>query len=130
MTLTVKLLLVAALVLGIIIPFGYFLLGERTNYQNPLAAVLPGIDVELTAALEMLDVIAVPDTGELLAQGDGLAVEIQDGIGILLLLRHIDPGEVRVYIKPGLAGGEAGILTGIPLHRSPGGVTGRAPQPL
>ena len=29
MTLTVKLLLVAALVLGIIVPFGYFLKGER-----------------------------------------------------------------------------------------------------
>lgn len=31
MSLTVKLLLVAALVLGIIIPFGYFLIGEKTK---------------------------------------------------------------------------------------------------
>ena len=31
MTLTVKLLLVAALVLGIIVPFGYFLKGERSK---------------------------------------------------------------------------------------------------
>ena len=31
MTLTVKLLLVAALVLGIIVPFGYFLIGQRTK---------------------------------------------------------------------------------------------------
>ena len=31
MTLSVKLLLIAALVLGIIIPFGYFLLGEHTK---------------------------------------------------------------------------------------------------
>ena len=34
MTLTVKLLLVAALVLGIIVPFGYFLKGERSNIHN------------------------------------------------------------------------------------------------
>lgn len=40
MTLTVKLLLVAALVLGIIIPFGYFLLGERTKtrYKRTIGA--------------------------------------------------------------------------------------------
>ncbi len=40
MTLTVKLLLIAALVLGIIVPFGYFLLGERTKsrYKRALAA--------------------------------------------------------------------------------------------
>ena len=31
MTLTVKLLLIAALVLSIIIPFGYFLIGEKTK---------------------------------------------------------------------------------------------------
>ena len=34
MTLTVKLLLVAALVLGIIVPFGYFLKGESRNVTN------------------------------------------------------------------------------------------------
>ena len=40
MTLTVKLLLVAALVLGIIIPFGYFLKGERSKkrYKRALGA--------------------------------------------------------------------------------------------
>lgn len=39
MTLTVKLLLVAALVLGIIIPFGYFLIGEKNKkrYKRTLA---------------------------------------------------------------------------------------------
>ena len=31
MTLTVKLLLIAALVLGIIVPFGYYLIGEKTK---------------------------------------------------------------------------------------------------
>lgn len=40
MTLAVKLVLIAALVLGIIIPFGYFLLGERTKrrYKRMLSA--------------------------------------------------------------------------------------------
>lgn len=40
MTLTVKLLLVAALVLGIIVPFGYFLRGERSKkrYKRALGA--------------------------------------------------------------------------------------------
>lgn len=40
MTLTVKLLLIAALVLGIIIPFGYYLVGEKTKgrYKRALGA--------------------------------------------------------------------------------------------
>ena len=40
MTLTVKLLLVVALVLGIIVPFGYFLKGERSKkrYKRALGA--------------------------------------------------------------------------------------------
>ena len=40
MTLTVKLLLIAAIVLGIILPFGYYLLGEKSKarYKKTLAA--------------------------------------------------------------------------------------------
>ena len=40
MTLTVKLLVIAAIVLGIILPFGYYLLGEKskTRYKKTLAA--------------------------------------------------------------------------------------------
>lgn len=40
MTLTVKLLLITALVLGIIIPFGYYLLGERNKkrYKRAIGA--------------------------------------------------------------------------------------------
>ncbi len=40
MTLTVKLLLVATLVLSIVIPFGYFLIGERTKkrYKRAIGA--------------------------------------------------------------------------------------------
>ena len=40
MTLTVKLLLIAAIVLGIILPFGYYLLGEKskTRYKRTIAA--------------------------------------------------------------------------------------------
>jgi len=40
MTLTVKLLLIAAIVLGIILPFGYYLLGEKskTRYKKTIAA--------------------------------------------------------------------------------------------
>ena len=39
MTLTVKLLLIAALILSIIIPFGYFLIGEKNKkrYKKTLA---------------------------------------------------------------------------------------------
>ncbi len=40
MTLTVKLLLIAALILGIMLPFGYFLLGEKTKarYKKAIGA--------------------------------------------------------------------------------------------
>ncbi len=40
MTLTVKLLLLAALMLGIVIPFGYFLLGKKSKkrYKRTIAA--------------------------------------------------------------------------------------------
>ena len=40
MTLAVKLLLIGALVLGIVIPFGYFLLGEKTKkrYKRSIGA--------------------------------------------------------------------------------------------
>ncbi len=40
MSLTVKLLLIAALVLGIIVPFGYFLIGERNKnrYKKAIGA--------------------------------------------------------------------------------------------
>ena len=40
MTLAVKLLLIGALVLGIVIPFGYFLLGEKTKkrYKRAIGA--------------------------------------------------------------------------------------------
>jgi V/A-type H+-transporting ATPase subunit K len=40
MTLTIKLLLIAALVLGIILPFGYYLLGEKNKkrYKRAIAA--------------------------------------------------------------------------------------------
>ncbi len=40
MSLTVKLILIAALVLGIILPFGYFLIGEKTKkrYKRAIGA--------------------------------------------------------------------------------------------
>ena len=40
MTLTVKLLVIAAIVLGIILPFGYYLLGEKSKarYKKTIAA--------------------------------------------------------------------------------------------
>ena len=34
MTLTTKLILIAALILSIIIPFGYYLIGERNRKKN------------------------------------------------------------------------------------------------
>ena len=39
MNLTVKLLLIAALVLGIIVPFGYYLIGEKTKKRYKRAIV-------------------------------------------------------------------------------------------
>ena len=36
MNLTVKLLLITALVLSIIIPFGYFLIGEKTKKRSSI----------------------------------------------------------------------------------------------
>ena len=49
MTLAVKLLLIGALVLGIVIPFGYFLLGEQTKkrYKERLEQMRSFISVHL-----------------------------------------------------------------------------------
>ena len=50
MTLTVKLLLVAALVLGIIVPFGYFLKGERSKkrYKRALGYIAAALSTGLS----------------------------------------------------------------------------------
>ena len=39
----------------------HILLGEGAHHQNPLPAVLTGVDIELLGVLEMLFVIAVTD---------------------------------------------------------------------
>ncbi len=77
MTMTVKVLLVAALVLGIIVPFGYFLLGSRTKkrYKRALAAnVFFVFGAAVVVAIMMFDGQAVlaADTAEA-AASDGLA---------------------------------------------------------
>ena len=103
--------------------------GERADHKNPLEAVLPGVAVELFGMLKMLDVVAVPDAGELLSQSHGPAVEIQNGIRVRFLLGYVDIRIIWIYIKPGgVRGGEAGVGAVIPLHQGPGGVPGGAPE--
>ena len=104
--------------------------GEGADHQQLLLAEGAGIAEEVRPQGIMLPVIAVFHHPQRFAQGDGLAVEVQNGIGVTLLLGHVDLGIVGVYIKPRFAGGEAGILTAVPLHRRPGGVPGGSPQPL
>ena len=73
MTLTVKLLLIAALMLGIIIPFGTFLLGERTKkrYKRAIGAnvffffgalVIAGIMLFAGVPVQAADAAAVSDS--------------------------------------------------------------------
>ena len=79
----------------------------------------------------MLLVFAVADTAEGFAKGDGLLVEIQDGVRVLSLLGGVEPGVVGIHIDPGaFTGGKAGVGGIVPLHRGPGGVPGGAPQLL
>ena len=103
------------------------LAGEGADHQQILLSEGSGIAEEFGAQAIMLPVIAVFHHRQGFAQVDGFAVEIQNGIGVALLLGHVDLGIVGVYIKPRLAGGEAGILAVVPLHRCPGRVPGRSP---
>ena len=48
------------------------------------------------------------------------AVEVQDGIRVLLLGRHVDAGIIIVDGEPGRAGGEAGVFLRRPLDRGAG----------
>ena len=70
------------------------LAGEGADHQNALAGVLAGVHEQLVAALVTDLEITVADTGQALSQFDGLAVEIQDGIGVLFLLLHVDNGTI------------------------------------
>ena len=79
MTLTVKLLLVAALVLGIIIPFGYFLKGERSKkrYKRALGANVVFYFGAFAIAAIMLfsgDPVYAAETTGLSCVGGGIAV--------------------------------------------------------
>ena len=73
MTLTVKLLLIAALMLGIIIPFGTFLLGEKTKkrYKRAIGAnvffffgalVIAGIMLFAGVPVQAADAVAASDS--------------------------------------------------------------------
>ena len=84
----------------------------------------------LAGELVIFPVLAVPDTGKALAQGDGLAVEVQHGVRVGVLLGDVDVFIILVDIKPRLSGGEPGVFTAVPLHRRPGGVPGGTPQPV
>ena len=82
-------------------------LGEGADHQDLLPLVLTGVHIHLSGVFAVFLVVAVPDAGQLPAQGDGLPVEVQNGIGVLLLLGNIDFLVVLIDIKPRLSGGEA-----------------------
>ena len=106
---------------------GHGLVRKGTDHQQLLADTVPGIDIELLVGLEMLRISAVTNHSQRFAQMDGLAVEVEDGVGIFFLLSGIDPGVVGIDADPGLAGGEARIGFRRPLDGGPGIVTGTAP---
>ena len=84
----------------------------------------------LAGELVIFPVLAVPDAGKALAQGDGFAVEVQHGVWVGVLLGDVDVFIILVDIKPRLSGGESGVFAAVPLHRRAGGVSGGAPQPV
>ena len=104
---------------------------EGADHQNSLTAVAPGVHIQLPGALAVFHVVSVLNAGEFLAQGNGLTVEVQQGIRVLLLGGYVDFCVVGVYIKPGLVGGcKACVGAVVPLNQGPGGVPGGPPQPL
>ena len=107
------------------------LIREGADDQDFLAFLFHGIHVELIGIVEMLPVDAVADTGQLLSQLHGFAVEVQNGIRVFFLLPGVKPGVVFVDADPGGIGGrETGIFFIRPLHRCPGAVPGGAPLAL
>ena len=95
-----------------------FLLAEGADHQDLLILVFHGVHIELIRQGEVLLVNTVSDTGQALAQLHGLAVEVENGIGIGFLLGCVQPGVILVDADPGgLGGGEAGVLFIRPLHR-------------
>ena len=98
------------------------LIRKGADNQDLFIRGFHAVGVHLGTCLEMFFVNTVADAGQLLAQTDGLAVEIQNGIGVGFLLGDIDVLVVMVYIKPRRSGGEAGIFRIIPLDRGTGGV--------
>ena len=73
-----------------------FLLAEGADHQDLLGIIFHGVHIELVGSMEVFLVDAVSDAGQLLSQLHGLAVEVQNGIGILLLLGGIEPGVVGI----------------------------------
>ena len=96
---------------------------EGADYQNLLGSVFHGIHIEFVGAVEILLVFAVADTGQLLPQGNGFPVEVQNGVGIFFLLGSVQPGVVGVDADPGgVCIREAGVLFCAPLNWSAGTV--------
>ena len=58
---------------------------EGADYQNFIRFPGHGVHVDLAGMGEMLPVFAVPDAGEGLAQSDGPAVEVQNGVRVCFL---------------------------------------------
>ena len=70
------------------------------------------------------------DAGKLFTKGDRLAVEIENGIFVMLLVGHIYFHIVLGHIEPGVAGSEACVFFTAPLYGRTGGVTAAVPLPL
>ena len=106
------------------------LVRERADHQKLFLIILTGVGVEAARQLAVFLIIAVFYAAEGLAQLDGLAVEVQDGICVRFLLFHVDLGVVFVHIEPRGACGEACVCLCAPLNGGAGGVTGAVPQSL
>ena len=67
---------------------GFFCKGA--NDQQTLGFRFAGVDVELAGVAVELAVAAMTHHGQLLAQADGLAVEVQNGVWVVFLRGDID----------------------------------------
>ena len=106
---------------------GYFLFCVGADNQDLLIIIFPGVGVQGRRQLAVFCVVAVLDAGQFLSQGDGFAVEVENGVFILFLRGNIDLFVIFVYIEPGGSGGEAGIFFVAPLDGGTGGVPGAVP---
>src|SRR5699024_7567364 len=84
------------------------LVREGADDQQPPAPRLAGVDVEVRALPQVLFVLAIHDERLGLAEGDELAVEVQQGVRVPLLDLDVHVPVVLVEVEPGPRLGDAG----------------------